>query len=62
MIDFKTVEVVRIEDIRHWDAPDYVDAFISEAEIDGVPATDKELDEINANSEFIYQAIIDSMR
>lgn len=62
MIDFKAVQVVRIEDIRHWDAPDYVDAFISEAEIDGVPATDEELDEINANSEFVRQAVIESMR
>lgn len=62
MIDFKAVQVVSIEDIRHWDAPYYVDAFISEAEIDGVPATDEELDEINANSEFIYQAVWDSMR
>ena len=40
------------------DYPDFCDAFIESAEIDGVELTDSELDELNCNSEFVYDCVL----
>ena len=43
------------------DYPDMVDAFIESAEIDGVELTDGELQELNCNSEFVYQCVLNEL-
>ena len=40
------------------DYPDFVDAFIESAEIDGVELTDAELDELNCNRDFVYDCVL----
>lgn len=41
-LNYKSIE---IEDIHAWDAPDYVDAYVSCAELlDGTVLTDEQLD------------------
>ena len=50
---------IEVENINSWDAPDYVDAFISYAEIDGRPLTDDELDVVNDNDEFVYECVME---
>lgn len=40
------------------DAPDFVDAYISYATRNGVPLTDEELDELNEDSQFVYECVI----
>ena len=57
-IDFSKVRVEDIEDIDYSDAPDFCDAYISEASIDGEPATSEQLEEINNNTQFVYDAVI----
>ena len=57
-IDFAKISEVVLEDIKYYDAPDFVDAYISEANINDRPATDKELDDINQNRDFVYNSII----
>ena len=57
-IDFKKVEVIEVSDINHYDYPDYVDAYISEADYNGKPMSDKMLDEINDNHpDFVYEKV-----
>lgn len=49
MIDGKQVDLksVDFDGIDHNDAPDYSDAFISEAEfVDGTPLTEKQMEEL----------------
>ena len=58
-IDYKKVEVIEIDGIEHGDYPDYVDAYITEAEYDGKPMTDEMIDEINDNDQFRYEAVWD---
>jgi len=58
-IDYKKVEVIEIDGVNHGDYPDYVDAYISEAEYDGKPMTDEMIDEINDNDQFRYEAVWD---
>lgn len=38
--------------------PDFVDSYIVSAMIDGRPATDDELDELNDDSEFVYDLVM----
>ena len=58
-IDFAKVEVLSVGGIDMQDYPDFCDAYIEEAEIDGKYATDEELDAINDNGDFVYEAVMD---
>ena len=58
-IDFKKVEVLEVSDINHYDYPEYCDAYISEANYNGKPMSDKMLDEINDNyPDFVYEQVM----
>jgi hypothetical protein len=46
--------------VDHGDCPDYTDVFITSAEIGGRKLTDKELDEVNEDIEFVQKAFFDS--
>ena len=53
---------IEIDGIDFRDAPDFVDAFISYAEHkDGTPLTDKELDELNEDGQFVYERVLDKI-
>jgi hypothetical protein len=43
------------------DYPDFCDAYIVSAEIDGVELTDAELEELNCNSEFVYDCVLNEL-
>lgn len=60
-LDYSKIEIVEIDGIDHKDYPKYCDAYISEATVDGVEATDAQLDEMNDNSQFRYEAVWDSI-
>ena len=53
-IDYSKIEIIDIDNINHYDYPDYVDAYISEADYDGKPMSDEMLDEINDDDQFRY--------
>lgn len=42
-----TYKNIQVENILAFDFPDFVDAYVSYAEKDGIPLTDEELDELN---------------
>lgn len=52
---------VFIEDIDHKDAPDYCDAFIGRADYYGIKMTDEQLDELNEDSDFVYEKLINQI-
>lgn len=52
---------IEIDGIDTKDAPDFCDAFILSADYNGVPMTDDQLDEINENSDFVYDKVLDSL-
>ena len=56
-IDFKKGEALEVSDINHYDYPEYCDAYISEANYNGKPVTDEQLDEINDNDQFRYESV-----
>jgi hypothetical protein len=52
---------MEIDGIDHRDYPDFVDAFIMDARVDGRQATDEELDQMNDDGEFRYEAVESSL-
>ena len=57
-MDIKKITNIVIEGIDFTDAHDFCDAFISSADYKGVPMTEKQLDLINENSDFVYDATL----
>ncbi len=61
-IDVNKLENIEVDGIDTRDYPDFVDAFISYAEMDGVELTDEQLDELNDNyPELIYDCVINHL-
>lgn len=49
---------VEFENIDHSDYPDYCDAFISYAELDGVAMTEAQLEKLNEDSDLVYELLM----
>lgn len=58
-IDFTKIDNVVVVDIDMRDYPDFCDAHIESCDIDGVPATEEQLDIINENGEFVYEQVME---
>ena len=48
---------IEIDGLDRHDYPDFVDAFICDAHVDGKQATDDQLDQINDDGMFRYEAV-----
>lgn len=55
------IDNVVLEDVHEWDAPDYCDAYIASADYQGKPMTEEQLEEINEDTDFIYEQIQNSI-
>ena len=60
-VDFTKIDNIEFDGVDTNDAPDFSHAFIMSCDIDGRPATEEELDIINDNSEFVYNALMDHL-
>lgn len=58
-LDYSKIDDVEIEGIDPRDAPDFCDAFISSASYDGRDMTEEELEELNQDTSFVYEAVLD---
>jgi len=56
-MDYSKIDNVEIEGIDTNDYPDFCDAYIVSADYNGVPMTDEQLDEVNDNSDFVYDCV-----
>tara|TARA_R100001015_G_C4601150_1_gene156092 strand:- start:1028 stop:1222 length:195 start_codon:yes stop_codon:yes gene_type:complete len=54
-IDYTKIRSVEVEGIDPSDYPDFCDAYIGYAEIDGREATDEELEELSEDRDFVYE-------
>jgi hypothetical protein len=61
-MDYSKIDNIKIDGIDTKDYPDFCDAFIESADYDGKPMTSQQLDEINNDGDFQYNAIINSMQ
>jgi hypothetical protein len=61
-IDINKIENLEVDGIDTRDYPDFVDAFISYAEIDGEPLTDEQLYELtNEYPDLVYDLVINKL-
>ena len=60
-IDTRKLENVVMADVQMFDFPDFVDAYVEYAEINGVELTDAQYDEVNENYEFLQQSAYQSL-
>lgn len=61
MLKHSKIDNIMFDDVHHWDAPDYVDAYITSADYDGKEMTEAELDEINEDSDFVHEKLQDHL-
>jgi len=59
--DYKLFTDVTFEGVDHRDHPDYCNAFIASAEYDGRYLSDEELDELNEDTDLLYELLIDNL-
>lgn len=61
-LNLNKIDSIEVEGIDTRDYPDFCDAFISYAEIDGRELTDEELDYINDNCpDMVYDAVLNHL-
>ena len=56
-MDVSKITNVEVDGIDFNDYPDFCDAYILSAEINGVKMTEEELDELNEDSEFVHEKV-----
>lgn len=49
---------IELANIDTSDYPDFVDSHIVSAEYEGVELTEDQLDELNCNSDFVYECVL----
>jgi hypothetical protein len=61
-INLNGIDNIEFEDIDTSDYPDFCDAFISSADMNGWPMTSEELNDLNENyGEYVYEKVIESI-
>jgi hypothetical protein len=57
IFDYSLIDNIEVDGINHRDAPDFCDAFIASADYDGREMTEEELEELNEDNDFVYEAV-----
>ena len=56
-----TITDFEVAGVSHWDYPDYCDAFLDSAKVDGREATKAELDELQQDDDLVYDVLMDAI-
>jgi hypothetical protein len=59
--DWASIDNIKVDGIDPKDAPEFCDAYISSCDINGRSATSHELEVINKNHDFVYEAVQDHL-
>ena len=57
IMDYKKINNIELDGIDTNDYPDFCDAFIVSADYEGKPMTNEQLDELNEDSDFVYECV-----
>jgi hypothetical protein len=58
-INLKQIDNIEFDQVDHKDHPDYADAYILSADMNGIEMTEEELDELNEDREFVHEKLIE---
>ena len=56
-MDYRLIDNIELDGIDTKDYPDFCDAYIVSADYDGKPMTLGQLDELNEDTDFVYQCV-----
>lgn len=56
-MDLNLISNIEFEDVFHDDYPDFCDAYILNADYNGKPMTEEQLEEINEDRHFVYEKL-----
>jgi hypothetical protein len=60
-MDTSKIMNIAFEDVDHSDYPDFCDAYIVSAEVNGVPLTEEQLEKLNENRDYIHEQLINNL-
>ena len=61
-INLNKIDNIVFDGVDKKDYPDFVDAFVMSADMNGYPMSQEELDDLNENHlEFVYEKLIDQL-
>ena len=60
-LDYSKISNISVADINMRDYPDFCDAFIEEADYDGRPMTEAEIELLNEDRDFVYEAVLNEI-
>jgi hypothetical protein len=60
-LDYKQIKDIELDGINGWDAPDFVDAFITSATYMGREMTEDELNALNEDSDFVHEKVMEHL-
>jgi len=60
-MNYKLIDNIEFDGINYKDSPDFSDVFITNACYDGIEMTDKQLDEINEDSNFVHEKFLEKI-
>ena len=58
-MNYKLITELKFDGIDYQDAPDYCDAYIVSGKYDGVELTQEQIDELNEDTDFIHEQLMD---
>jgi hypothetical protein len=61
LLDYGLITDIEVDGIDTNDYPDFCDAFISSATYDGRDMTDEELEVLNQDYDFVYDAVMSNI-
>lgn len=60
-LDYSKIDNIRFDGIETSDYPDFCDAYISDANYNGEPMTDEQLQELNDDADFVHERLMDHL-
>tara|TARA_R110001606_G_scaffold132526_3_gene268496 strand:+ start:241 stop:426 length:186 start_codon:yes stop_codon:yes gene_type:complete len=61
-MDYKKIDNIEVDGIDTADYPDFCDAHILSADYDGVPMTEKQLDKLNEDGDYVYEQVMEYLQ
>ena len=58
-MDYKKIDNIEFDGIDYNDYLDFCDTYIVSADLNGVPMTEEELDELNEDGDFVHEKLFD---
>lgn len=59
--DYSKISAIEVDGIDTSDYPDFCDAYITYAEYKGKPMSERQLERLNENSQFVYECVTEKL-